>query len=167
MIVSREQDPTIKETSHTQEEIDSMQKKIGIFIVLSFLLVLVAACSRSGAPTTTANSAANTTMNSASAAGNSADVSLDSTTFSPASVTIAKGGSVNLINGTAMVHIIQNGTWANGAAKSEVESGAPTVNALQFSTVNQKQTVGPFNTAGTFQLYCTVHPGMNLTIIVQ
>ncbi|GHO95890.1 hypothetical protein KSF_059380 [Reticulibacter mediterranei] len=144
-----------------------MQKKIGIFIILSFLLVLVAACSRSGAPTTTANNAANTTTNSASTTGNSADVSLDSTTFSPASVTIAKGGSINLINGTAMVHIIQNGTWDNGAAKSEAESGAPAVNALQFSTVNQKQTVGPFNTAGTFKLYCTVHPGMNLTIIVQ
>jgi plastocyanin len=144
-----------------------MQKKIGIFIVLSFLLVLVAACSRSGAPTTTANNAANTTTNSASTAGNSADVSLDSTTFSPASITIAKGGSVNLINSTAMVHIIQNGTWDSGAAKSEAESGAPAVNALQFSTVSQKQTVGPFNTTGTFQLYCTVHPGMNLTIIVQ
>jgi plastocyanin len=146
-----------------------MQKKIGIFIVLSLLLVLVAACSRSGAPTTTANNAANnmTTSGAASAGGNSADVTMESTTFSPASVTIAKGGNINLINGTAMVHIIQNGTWENGAAKSEAESGAPVVNALQFSTVNQKQTVGPFNTAGTFKLYCTVHPGMNLTITVQ
>jgi plastocyanin len=145
-----------------------MQKKIGIFIVLSFLVVLVAACSRSGAPTSSANNATNNTANSAaSSGGNSADVTMESTTFSPASVTIAKGGSINLINGTAMVHIIQNGTWDNGAAKAEAESGAPVVNALQFSTVNQKQTVGPFNTAGTFKLYCTVHPGMNLTIIVQ
>jgi plastocyanin len=27
--------------------------------------------------------------------------------------------------------------------------------------------VGPFNTAGTFHLYCSVHLNMNLTVIVQ
>ncbi len=26
---------------------------------------------------------------------------------------------------------------------------------------------GPFNVVGTFHIYCTVHPGMNLTVIVQ
>jgi plastocyanin len=28
-------------------------------------------------------------------------------------------------------------------------------------------TVGPFTTPGTYHLYCTIHPGITLTIIVQ
>lgn len=27
--------------------------------------------------------------------------------------------------------------------------------------------IGPFATAGVFHLYCTIHQGMNLTIVVQ
>ena len=36
-----------------------------------------------------------------------------------------------------------------------------------FITFVSIKTIGPFNTAGTFHLYCTVHQGMNLTVIVQ
>jgi plastocyanin len=32
---------------------------------------------------------------------------------------------------------------------------------------NSSATIGSFTTAGTFKLYCTVHTGMNLTVIVQ
>jgi plastocyanin len=27
--------------------------------------------------------------------------------------------------------------------------------------------IGPFTTAGVFHLYCTIHQGMSLTIVVQ
>ena len=27
--------------------------------------------------------------------------------------------------------------------------------------------IGPFTTAGIFHIYCTIHRGMNLTIVVQ
>jgi len=27
--------------------------------------------------------------------------------------------------------------------------------------------IGPFTTAGTFHIYCSIHPGMNLTITVK
>jgi plastocyanin len=32
---------------------------------------------------------------------------------------------------------------------------------------NNTATVGPFTTAGTYHIFCTIHPGMSLTIIVQ
>ena len=32
---------------------------------------------------------------------------------------------------------------------------------------NSSATIGLFTTAGTFKLYCTVHAGMNLTVVVQ
>ncbi len=143
-----------------------MKKMIIAFVLLSFLLILDSACSRSGSIAASAsnNNAAN---NSAAATSNSVDVHLEGTSFDQTSVTIPKGGTVNLINDTGTVHIIQNGSWENGTAKSAVESGAPVVNGVQFSTMNQKLVVGPFTTAGTYNLYCTIHPGMNLTIIVQ
>ena len=43
----------------------------------------------------------------------------------------------------------------------------PTVNNLTFNSAGQSMTVGPFNTAGTYHLYCSVHVNMNLTVIVQ
>jgi len=145
-----------------------MKKMIAVVVVLSFLLILVSACSRSQGTTASAsNSGANAANNSASTASNSVDVHLEGTSFDQTSVTIPKGGTVNLINDTGTVHIIQNGSWENGTAKSAVETGAPVVNGVQFSIISQKQVIGPFTTAGTFNLYCTVHPGMNLTIIVQ
>ncbi len=79
--------------------------------------------------------------------GSRTDVHMGQTNFTQASITISKGSSLNLQPGA--------------------EPGAPTVNNLQFSTANQSQTIGPFTTAGTFHLYCVVHPGMNLIVTVQ
>jgi plastocyanin len=87
------------------------------------------------------------------------------TNFLQSSVTISKGGKVTLIDDASVVHIIQNGSWDNGAAKPAKEAGAPTVQ-VNFQG-NDTHDIGPFNTAGTFHVYCTVHPGMNLTITVQ
>ena len=87
------------------------------------------------------------------------------TTFMQSAITIKKGGSVNLIDDTATPHIIQNGTWDNGTAKPGKENGAPTVQ--QQFVGNDTHQIGPFATAGTFQLYCTIHPNMNLTVTVQ
>jgi plastocyanin len=38
--------------------------------------------------------------------------------------------------------------------------------ALDFTGGEGIQSTGPFQTAGTFKLYCMLHPDMNLTIIV-
>jgi plastocyanin len=142
-----------------------MKKKIAVLAVLSFLLILISACSRSGSSVASAsNSGAN---KSAGTTSNSVDVRLEGSSFDQTTVTIPKGGTVNLINDTGTVHIIENGSWDNGTAKSAVETGAPVVNGVQFSTMDQKLVVGPFTTAGTYKLYCTVHPGMSLTVIVQ
>ncbi|GHO43248.1 cupredoxin domain-containing protein [Ktedonospora formicarum] len=85
--------------------------------------------------------------------------------FSPTTITIHKGEKVNIVNDVTIAHIIANGTWQNNVPKVGKESGAPQIN-IQF-TGNDSQEIGPFNTAGTFQFYCTVHPGMNLTVIVK
>src|SRR5437763_655250 len=58
-----------------------------------------------------------------------------------------------------------NGSWQHGTAAPAHEPGAPTVNNVQVNGTSIQ--IGPFPTAGTYHLYCLVHQGMNLTIIVQ
>lgn len=85
--------------------------------------------------------------------------------FVQSSVNIKKGDSLTLIDDVAAQHIIKNGTWDGNTPKSAAESGAPSVDVTLNG--NDSATIGPFNTAGTYKLYCTIHPGMNLTVNVQ
>ena len=94
-------------------------------------------------------------------------VHLGVSNLDPPSVKIGKGGTLTLVDDGANVHNINNGSWVNGVAHPLKETGAPTVSNLMFSTASQKQVIGPFNTAGTFHLYCSIHTGMNLTITVK
>src|SRR5205823_7632360 len=85
--------------------------------------------------------------------------------FLQSSVTIPKGSKLALVDDVAALHILANGSWQNGVPKTTSEPGAPRVNNVQ---VNGGSTeIGPFSAAGTYHIYCAVHQGMNLTIIVQ
>ena len=125
-----------------------MKKLMAVLIVLSLIIVFAGACG-------------------GSSGSGSNDVHLGSTNFTQSSITISKGSSLNLIDDGAVTHIIANGSWVNGTPMPATEPGAPTVNNVQFNTSGQSQTIGPFNTTGTYHLYCSVHPNMNLTVIVQ
>jgi plastocyanin len=100
------------------------------------------------------------------AGGSGKTVHMNNTDFLQSSLTIHKGESITLVADTFAPHHIANGTWQNGEAKPAKEPGTPEINEVQING-NSSSTLGPFNTAGTFQLYCTIHPGMNLTVIVQ
>jgi plastocyanin len=126
----------------------AMKKLIAVFALLSLVALLVAACGGGSGSTST-------------------DVHLGATNFVQNSVTISKGGSINLINDTATTHIISNGKWNGSTPQPGAESGAPTVSNMTFNTSGQTMSIGPFTTAGTFHYYCSVHPGMNLTVTVQ
>lgn len=85
--------------------------------------------------------------------------------FLQSSITISKGQSINFIDDVAVLHTITNGTWDGSSMVLKAEPGAPGVN-VTFNG-NDSSMVGPFNTSGTFKLLCTVHPNMNLTVIVS
>jgi plastocyanin len=96
-----------------------------------------------------------------------APVMLVATNFVQNSITIKKGESITLINDDLFgSHTIANGTWENGTAQPARERGVPEARDVNIGG-NSSATIGPFTTAGTFKLYCTVHTGMNLTVIVQ
>jgi len=127
-----------------------MRKKLFAVLGLSCIItVLLVACGNSNA----------------SADPNS--VHMSGSNFVQNSIIIKKGESITLINDDLFgSHTIANGTWENGTAQPAREAGVPEVNDVKIGG-NSSATIGPFTTDGTFKLYCTVHAGMNLTVIVQ
>jgi plastocyanin len=130
---------------------ETMLKKLFVILGLGCIItVLLAACGSDS---------------SASAGPN--PVHMNATNFVQSSITIKKGESITLINDNLFgSHTIANGTWENGTAKPAIEAGAPEIKDVQIGG-NSSATIGPFTTAGAFKLYCTVHAGMNLNVIVQ
>jgi plastocyanin len=93
------------------------------------------------------------------------EVKMGPSNFVQSAVTIKKGQTLTLVNVSSSEHIIDNGFWKGATQVPEAEAGAPKVAlTIQGSATS---TTPPFNTAGTFKLYCTIHGGMNLTVTVQ
>ena len=132
-----------------------MKKMFLLFVALGFILVFVAACGSSTSASGPGSGNSNTTT-----------VHMGMQSFLQSSVTIKKGDSLKLVNDASDTHIISSGQWLNGSPKPETESGAPQVSNLQFSG-QVSHMIGPWNTPGTYHLYCTVHQNMQLTVIVQ
>ena len=81
-------------------------------------------------------------------------------------VLVPKGESLVLMEDDSVEHIIQNGTWTpSGLPHPQTEPGAPIVHSLDLK--GGSLHIGPFTTAGVFHLYCTIHQGMSLTVVVQ
>jgi plastocyanin len=130
-----------------------------LFASLALGSILLAACTRPGS-----SPIASGTPGSRGGGGENTTVQMGLTTFLQPSITIPKGSMLTLVDTQAVIHVIQNGSWVAGTAKPAKEAGAPTVN--QNFSGNDTHQIGPFNTAGTFHLYCTIHQNMNLTVTV-
>src|SRR5215469_15975288 len=96
----------------------------------------------------------------------SATVHLTATRFAPAIVALHKGERLIIVDDGPVPHTLANGSWsADQRPVPAVEPGAPLVTNVALN--NNTVTLGPFATPGTYHLYCTIHPGMTLTIVVQ
>ncbi|HEY4384051.1 MAG TPA: plastocyanin/azurin family copper-binding protein [Ktedonobacteraceae bacterium] len=100
--------------------------------------------------------------------GNGGNVAIHTSamSFAQSSVTLKSGQSLVLINDASDTHMIDLGTWQKGVAQNEQEPGAPQIDNAQLSG-NGSLTLGPWKTPGTYQIYCPMHPNMNLTVVVQ
>ncbi len=129
-----------------------MKRLLSFLMLVCLFVSILGACGTGGASASSASGP---------------EVHMNSANFVQTEITIQKGQSVTLINDDLLTpHIIANGTWENGTAKSEDAPNAPEVNHVQING-NAQATIGPFSTAGTFRFYCTIHPGMSLSVIVQ
>lgn len=81
-------------------------------------------------------------------------------------VLVPKGSKLLIVNDTHVEHILKNGSWTeSGTAVPTTEPGAPVLHNVD--SIGGSLEIGPFNTAGIFHVYCIIHTGMNLTIVVQ
>ena len=118
-------------------------------------LVVTAACG--GAETSNAADA------DGEAAGNVVTMSL--LDFSPETVKIAKGETVTWKNGSAIEHVLVQGTYdvdGNGLRSSEKDDGT-----FSLKVSKKGQAVEhTYDEPGTFDYFCTIHKGMNGTVEV-
>jgi plastocyanin len=102
----------------------------------------------------------------ASPGATTASIHMTSDHFAPDIVALHTGGSLTITNDSTAPHILSNGSWSQDSHPAPAaESGAPVVKNIDVTSGNA--TIGPFTTAGVYHIYCTVHPGMTLTIVVQ
>ena len=87
--------------------------------------------------------------------------------FTPDTVTIQAGQTVTWTNGNDISHVLVEGSYAvdkhTGLRTSESDDGA-------FSLkVDKKNDVvsHTYPRAGTFTYYCSIHKGMNATVVVR
>jgi hypothetical protein len=85
-------------------------------------------------------------------------VHMGPSTFEQASITMSKGARLVLIDDGQFPYILSNGQWSNGSPHPLQEPGAPVLHNLQIN--GGRVIIGPFTTAGTYHIYCTIHPGV-------
>ena len=135
---------------------------LGILLAIFALgSIVLAGCSTQGATIGT------TTTTNGSGSGNCANGTVHTlaTTFQEPCVNVAKGSKLQVVPVVNSLHILDSGSWINGNQVPMTETGAPTVKNVQMTS--STISIGPFTTAGTYHIFCTVHPNMNLTVIVN
>ena len=146
-------------------------KRLKILVMFLAILalgsILLAACSRPGTITNTIG----TTPTASSSGGGggaggcaSGTVHMSASNFTQPCVNISKGLKVMLVDDVQVLHIITNGQWVNDAPQLSVQPGAPKINNVNIS--GGSADIGPFNTAGKFNVLCTIHVAMNLVVNV-
>lgn len=136
-----------------------------ILVVLALGSVLLAACARPGTPEA---SSGGSTPTSTSGGGGCASGSahMSASNFVTPCVNITKGSKLTLIDDVQVLHIIGNGMWdSSGNQVTTKEPGAPTISNVSISS--GQMDVGPFTTAGTYHIFCSVHVNMNLVVNVK
>ena len=112
----------------------------------------------------TGNTTAMTGNATGASGGNSVTISPDPHVpsngkfFVPATLTVSKGTTVTWTNGDSTLHTVTSGSAEAGNSGTEFDSSYLAAG---------KTFQHPFNTAGTFDYYCTLHPFMKGKVVVS
>jgi plastocyanin len=140
-----------------------MKNRLLLVIALGLALVFVAACGQAASATPPSSSSPTPAATTSTCA--SGTVHTLATSFKETCVYVTKGTKLQIIPSVTSFHNLDLGSWKNGNPVPMSEPGAPAIHNIQVTS--KPVSIGPWNTAGTFYIYCTVHPGMNLTVIVR
>lgn len=133
-------------------------------LAVGLLMTILVACSSvtgaspsaSASPSPSA-STASTAAGGSAAAGSGQTVTLKNFAFSPTTLTVAAGTTVTFKNEDPTEHTVTNGKDGKAAAGAKFDQKLPT---------GQSVTV-TFDTPGTYDVTCTIHSSMNMTVTVQ
>lgn len=90
-------------------------------------------------------------------AGAAAEVQIGDASFSADEITISAGETVTWTNGDDVGHTMTHG-----------EDGVAVTGALFDEPINVDQTVSfTFTEPGTYAVTCTIHPSMQMTVVVE
>ncbi len=146
----------------TKKHLYTLGLLLAAFVLGSILLV---ACANPGTSGTSSGSSPSSSGSSNSCVSGDT-VKTENTSFDQSCITLSKGGTLKIVQDRTSYHILDYGQWNGSTAQQQpAPSGAPALKDLALS--GQSVSIGPFTTPGTYYIYCTVHPGMNLTIIVK
>jgi plastocyanin len=128
---------------------------LSIFTAFVVGMIIVSLLATANPPTSTASTTTN----------GMPTVHMSPTVFAQDVVLVPKGSKLLLVDDGNYNHILSNGSWQNSTPDPQKEPGAPAVQNVSLN--GGSLVIGPFTTAGIYHIYCTVHVGMNLTIVVQ
>jgi len=100
-------------------------------------------------------STSTTAASSAPAAAANATVTIKGFAFSPATLNITKGTKVTITNQDSATH-----TFTTGANRTKDGKIDQQISGSQDATVT-------FDQAGTFEVFCSIHSSMKMTVNVQ
>lgn len=92
-------------------------------------------------------------------------VHAEGATFAPDAVRVPQGAKLKIVADSAITHSLDNGKWRNNVPVPEQQPGAPVVHNLMLS--GNTVEIGPFTTPGIYDIYCTIHAGIDLMVVVQ
>lgn len=125
-------------------------KKLVLITIAAIVITLLVACANTS----------NTTSN------NPNTVKTEGGSFSVQSITIKKGSTITFVDDSnnGALHILVIGQ----NAQQESENGSPDFHGASGVRIDvgDAWTTPPWNVAGTYHIACTIHPAMNLTVIV-
>jgi plastocyanin len=125
-------------------------------LILAIFTLLLVACGRP--------SVASTSNSNLCPAGNVVYTSLNM--FEQSCITLPKGDTLTVVQDQTAYHVFDYGYWNGTTAQPQAApAGAPAMKDLVLSGPNV--SIGPFTAAGTYYIYCTLHPGMTLTVVVE
>jgi len=84
-------------------------------------------------------------------------VELTGFAFSPAELTVAPGTTVTFVNNDGAAHTVTEGT--DGTAAENARFDKPIADGAEVTVT--------FDDPGTYQITCTIHPTMNMTVTVE
>jgi plastocyanin len=132
-------------------------------------LLVTAACSTlllSAACGSSDDAASTGTTGTAASNADGPSVNTALLAFDPETVKVSKGQTVTWVGGDDITHVLVEGTYKVGSDKLRTEQTDDKAFNLRLTKKGQ-QVSHTYDKPGTYTYYCTIHHGMNGTVVVS